>query len=63
MGFTEIEDEFITNNNGLGHFAHVLEQVYTNPDFPNNRYNFETPKMEVSLKASGKIGFERWFFK
>ena len=59
MSFAKVENEFITNNNGLGHLAQVLEQIYINPDYPNS-HNLKTPKMEVSLKASGKSRADLW---
>ena len=39
----------VTDNNGLGMTADVLEEIYTNEDFPR-----DTPQLEVSLAASGK---------
>ena len=38
-----------TNNNGLEYTVAVLEQLYTDPEFPPN-----TDALPVSLKASGK---------
>ena len=38
-----------TNNNGLEYTVAVLEQLYTDPEFPE-----DTKTLPVSLKASGK---------
>ena len=38
-----------TNNNGLEHTVAVLEQVYTDPNFPS-----KTTTLPLSLKESGK---------
>ena len=48
--FTFSEDDIKeTNNNGLEYTVAVLEEVYTNPNFPS-----ETVTLPVSLKESGK---------
>ena len=38
-----------TNNNGLEYAVAVLEELYTNPEFPPVK-----PKLSESLKSSGK---------
>ena len=47
----------VTNNNGLGYTADVLEEIYTNPNFP--RY---TPDLDQSMKTSGKSRADLWAF-
>ena len=46
-----------TDNNGLMWTADVLEEIYTNPDFPSG-----APKLEVSMKESGKSRADLWAF-
>ena len=47
------------NNNGLTKVADLLEEVYTNPNFPNFWY---VPKLTVSMKDSGKSRADLWAF-
>ena len=50
MKFKFSEDDIKeTNNNGLEYTVAVLEQLYTDPEFPPN-----ADTLPVSLKASGK---------
>ena len=46
-----------TNNNGLTFTADVLEEIYTNKDFPNG-----IESLEVSMKESGKSRADLWAF-
>ena len=46
-----------TNNNGLGYTVEVLEEIYTNPDFPSN-----APSLSISLKNSGKSRADLWAY-
>ena len=46
-----------TNNNGLLFIADVLEEIYTNPNFP-----YDTPALAVSMKESGKSRADLWAF-
>ena len=46
-----------TDNNGLLYVADVMEEIYTNPNFPKN-----TPELEVSIKDSGKSRADLWAF-
>ena len=46
-----------TDNNGLGMTVDVLEEIYTNRDFPKG-----TPKMETSLAKGGKSRADLWAF-
>ena len=43
------EDITETNNNGLEYTVAVLEELYTNPNFPSG-----APKLSESLRSSGK---------
>ena len=43
------EDVTETNNNGLSYIVAVLEELYTNPDFPPG-----ASKLWNSLKSTGK---------
>ena len=52
-----VDDMKETNNNGLEHTVAILEELYTNPDFPRR-----TAKLPVSLKASGKSRADLWAF-
>ena len=45
----EKDDVTKTNNNGLEYAVAVLEELYTNPEFPPVK-----PKLSESLKSSGK---------
>ena len=47
----------LSNNNGLMPVADVLEEIYTNPNFPKGR-----KKLSVSLKESGKSRADLWAF-
>ena len=47
-----------TNNNGLRATVELLEEIYTDPDFPQDR----APYLEVSLKDSGKSRADLWAF-
>ena len=49
----ENEDVTETDNNGLEYAVAVLEELYTNPDFPPGK-----PKLSESLKSSGKSRWE-----
>ena len=44
-----MDDLTETNNNGLEYAVAVLEELYTDPNYPPNG-----PKLPESLKASGK---------
>merc|ERR1719322_2000360 len=46
-----------TNNNGLEHTVAVLEQVYTDPNFPS-----KTTTLPLSLKESGKSRADLWAY-
>jgi len=46
-----------TNNNGLEYTVAVLEQLYTDPEFPK-----KTKTLPVSLKASGKSRADLWAY-
>lgn len=46
-----------TNNNGLTFTADILEEIYTNKDFPNG-----IESLEVSMKESGKSRADLWAF-
>lgn len=47
-----------TNNNGVEWTVEVLEEIYTNPDYPY----IIAPKLDVSLRASGKSRADLWAF-
>jgi hypothetical protein len=47
-----------TNNNGLKWTVEILEEIYTNPNFPS----IIAPSLNVSLKASGKSRADLWAF-
>ena len=47
----------VTNNNGLGMTADLLEEVFTNKDFPK-----KAPSLAVSMKDSGKSRADLWAF-
>ena len=47
----------VTNNNGLGMTADVLEEIFTNKDFPK-----KAPSLPVSMKDSGKSRADLWAF-
>ena len=46
-----------TDNAGLEMTADILEEIFTNPDFPK-----KTPKLAVSLAESGKSRADLWNF-
>ena len=46
-----------TNNNGLTYTADILEEIYTNPDFPKG-----TDSLPQSMKDSGKSRADLWAF-
>lgn len=50
-------DMTLTNNNGLLATADILEEIYTNPNFPK-----KTPSLPVSMKDSGKSRADLWAF-
>ena len=50
-------DAIETDNNGLLWTADILEEIYTNPDFPSG-----VPKLDVSMKESGKSRADLWAF-
>ena len=47
----------VTNNNGLTFTVEILEEIYTNPNFPKG-----TPALDVSMKDSGKSRADLWAF-
>ena len=47
----------VTNNNGLEMTADVLEEIFTNKDFPEN-----VTSLERSMKDSGKSRADLWAF-
>ena len=47
----------VTNNAGLEFTADVLEEIYTNKDFPS-----KGPSLEMSLAESGKSRADFWTF-
>jgi len=50
---------FFTNNNGLTATADILEEVFTNPNFPKGK---GLPTLDVSMKDSGKSRADLWAF-
>ena len=58
FGLEQFDDVKETNNNGLGYTVEILEEIYTNPNFPANL----APALEVSLKDSGKSRADLWAF-
>ena len=52
-------DVTLTNNNGLLQVADILEEIYTNKDFPNN---LQVPSLSVSMQESGKSRADLWAF-
>ena len=52
-------DVTFTNNNGLLQTADILEEIFTNKDFPNN---LGLPSLSVSMKDSGKSRADLWAF-
>ena len=50
---------FFTNNNGLTATADVLEEIFTNPNFPRHK---SIPKSDTSMKDSGKSRADLWAF-
>ena len=57
-GLEPFDDVKETNNNGLGYTVEVLEEIYTNPEFPSGM----APALEVSLQESGKSRADLWAF-
>ena len=55
--YLKAPEQFSTDNNGLGMTIDVLEEIYTNPDFPKG-----TPDMEISLAEGGKSRADLWAF-
>ena len=51
------DDVHETNNNGLEYTVAVLEELYTNPDFPPG-----APKLSESLRSSGKSRADFWSY-
>jgi len=47
----------VTNNNALGYTVELLEEIYTNPDFPQG-----SPQLETSLQNCGKSRADLWAF-
>ena len=52
-------DVTVTNNNGLLQVADILEEIYTNKDFP---HNLGLPSLDVSMQESGKSRADLWAF-
>jgi len=52
-----MDDLTETNNNGLEYAVAVLEELYTDPNYPPNG-----PKLSESLKASGKSRADLWAY-
>ena len=52
-------DVTVTNNNGLLQVADVLEEIYTNKDFPDR---LGVPSLDVSMQESGKSRADLWAF-
>ena len=52
-------DVTLTNNNGLWQTADILEEIYTNKDFPNIN---GIPSLSISMKESGKSRADLWAF-
>ena len=52
-------DSTSTNNNGLWFTADLLEEIYTDPEFPGIK---SIPNLEVSMKDSGKSRADLWAF-
>jgi len=50
-------DVSLTNNNGMEYAVALLEELYTNPDFPAR-----TPQLGASLKSTGKSRADLWAF-
>jgi len=46
-----------TNNNGIEYAVAMMEELYTNPDFPA-----ATPKLTKSLKSTGKSRADLWAY-
>ena len=57
-GLETFEDIGETNNNGMEFTVAVLEEVYINPEYPQNM----APALEISLKNSGKSRADLWAF-
>ena len=52
-------DVTFTNNNGLLQTADILEEIFTNKDFPNN---MGLPSLSSSMQESGKSRADLWAF-
>ena len=50
---------FFTNNNGLTVTADILEEVFTNRNFPKAK---DVPALSTSMKDSGKSRADLWAF-
>ena len=57
-GLEQFDNVKETNNNGLGYTVELLEEIYTNPKFPEGM----APSLEISLKESGKSRADLWAF-
>ena len=56
-------DVTLTNNNGLLQVADILEEIYTNKDFPDlSNNNHQVPSLSVSMQESGKSRADLWAF-
>ena len=56
-GKNEAPDIHATNNNGLTFTADILEEVYTNPNFPS-----KAPALDKSMKEKGMSRADLWAF-
>ena len=52
-------DITITDNNGLLFTADMLEEIYTNANFPKHK---KLPKLDISMEKSGKSRADLWAF-
>lgn len=50
-------NDTLSHNNGLGVAVQLLEELYTNPDFPSN-----TPSLPTDLRSAGKSRADLWAF-
>ena len=57
FGLEQFDDVKETNNNGLGYTVEILEEIYTNPNFPKH-----TSKLTKSMKDSNKSRADLWAF-
>ena len=58
-GAYSVPQNYMTNNNGLAFTADMLEEIYTNPNFPEE---LDGQTMPESLKATGKSRADLWAF-